>query len=84
MKLTPAIAIARKAAGYRPPAEDEVCCATCGAVQHKRSYRHRCYYYCRRHMFYVHSRGVCPKFDTAPFVEPEQKKPLFVQEEMGL
>ena len=80
MKLTPAIAIARETAGYRPPVESAICCANCGAVRAYPSMR-RCYY-CRRHMFYVHSRGVCPKFSTEPYAEPEQKKPPFVQEEM--
>ena len=31
MKLTPAMLIARKVAGYRPPVEDAVCCKHCGA-----------------------------------------------------
>ena len=83
MKLTPAIAIARKVAGYRPPAEDKVCCRYCGAHRITREYFAP--YYCLRHMFYVHSRGVCPKFSTDPYVPPAPlppPKPPFVQEEM--
>lgn len=83
MKVTPAIAIARKIAGYIPPREDKMCCKYCGAKRNTR--KDFAPYYCVRHMFYVHSRGVCPKFDTTPYnppPEPEPKKPLFVQEEM--
>ena len=68
MKLTPAIAIARETAGYHPPVKPAICCANCGAVRFFPSMR-RCYY-CRRHDFYVHSRGVCPKFDTTPYNPP--------------
>lgn len=82
MRLTPAIAMARKMIGYRPPVEDDICCATCGAVQHKKSYGRRCYYYCRFGKFHVHSRGVCKKWFDKPFVEPAPKKPPFVQEEL--
>lgn len=80
MKLTPAIAIARKIAGYRPPSEDKVCCRYCGAHRLTR----KCFapYYCLRHMFYVHSRGVCPSFDPKPYEPPAPRKPPFVQEEM--
>lgn len=80
MKITPAILIARKVAGYRPPVEDEVCCKHCGA---KRTTR-ECFapYYCCRHMFYVHSRGWRPAFDTRPYTPPPPKKPPFVQTEM--
>lgn len=80
MKVTPAIAIARKLAGYRPPVEDEMCCKHCGAHRVTRDYFAP--YYCLRNMFYVHSRGVCPKFSTEPFVEPEPKKPPFTQQEL--
>lgn len=83
MKITPAIAIARKIAGYIPPREDKMCCKYCGAKRNTR--KDFAPYYCVRHMFYVHSRGVCPKFDMTPYnppPEPEPKKPQFVQEEM--
>ena len=80
MKLTPAIAIAREAAGYRPPVENKMCCKNCGARRTTRDYFAP--YYCRRHMFYVHSRGVCPSFSTEPYTPPPTKKPRFVQEEM--
>ena len=79
MKLIPAIAIAREAAGYRPPLDPAFCCAKCGAI------RQRCAcgrYYCLRHKFYVHSRGVCPMFSTEPYVEPALKESPFVQEEL--
>ena len=79
MKLTPATAIAREVAGYRPPISPSVCCANCGAIRPR---NHLAPYYCRRHMFYVHSRGVCPKFSTEPYAEPAPRKPPFVQEEM--
>ena len=80
MKLTPAILISRKVAGYRPPVEDEVCCKHCGARRTTRE----CFapYFCLRHMFYVHSRGWCPEFDTRPYTPPAPKKPQFVQTEM--
>ena len=82
MKVSPAIAIARKIAGYRPPAEDTVCCRYCGA----RRLTRKCFetYYCVRHMFYVHSHSVCPSFDPKPYEPPKPKKPPFVQEEMSL
>ena len=80
MKLTPAMLVARKIAGYCPPVEDEVCCKRCGAHRTTRD----CFapYYCLRHKFYVHSRGWCPAFDTKPYVPPAPKKPPFIQEEM--
>ena len=83
MKLTPAIAIARKIAGYRPPAKDEMCCKTCGA--HRITRKYFAPYYCLRHMFYVHSRGVCPKWRKEPYTPPAPPpppKPPFIQEEM--
>ena len=83
MKVTPAIAIARKVAGYRPPVEDKTCCKYCGA--HRLTRKNFAPYYCVRHMFYVHSRGLCPKFDTAhynPPAPPPPPKPPFIQEEM--
>ena len=79
MMLTPAIVMARETAGYRPPATPKICCANCGASCKEHACAH---YYCRRHRFYVHSRGVCPKFSTEPFVAPEPKKPPFTQEEL--
>ena len=81
MKLTPAMLIARKVAGYRPPVEDEVCCKHCGAKRTTREYFAP--YYCLRHMFYVHSHGWCPAFDTRPYTPPAPKKPPFVQTEMS-
>lgn len=80
MKLTPAMLIARKVAGYRPPVEDAVCCKHCGARRTTREYFAP--YFCLRHMFYVHSRGWCPAFDTRPYTPPEDKKSPFVQIEM--
>ena len=80
MKLTPAIAIARKVAGYRPPVEDEMCCANCGARRLPRE--DFAPYYCLLHMFYVHSRGVCPKWQKEPYTAPAPKKPAFTQEEL--
>ena len=81
MKITSAILIARKVAGYRPPVEDDVCCKHCGASRHTTDHFVR--YYCRRHMFYVHSHGWCPAFDTRPYTPPAPKKPPFVQTEMS-
>lgn len=80
MKVSPAIAIARKIAGYRPPAEDTVCCRHCGARRKVRV--PNAPYYCVRHMFYVHSHGVCPSFDPKPYEPPKPKKPPYTQEEM--
>ena len=80
MKLTPAIAIARESAGYRPPVENKMCCRYCGARRITREYFAP--YYCLRHKFYVHSRGVCPMFSTEPYEPPAPKKPPFVQEEL--
>lgn len=80
MKLTPAIAIARKIAGYRPPSEDKMCCRYCGA--HRLTRKYFAPYYCVRHMFYVHSHGVCPAFDPQPYEPPKPKKPPYTQEEM--
>jgi len=80
MKLTPAIAIARETAGYRPPVESKMCCKYCGA--HRLTRKYFAPYYYLRHDFYVHSHGVCPKFDTTPYTPPAAKKPQFVQEEM--
>ena len=84
MRLTPAIAIARKLAGYIPPVIDGgMCCANCGAVECKTKRHKR--YKCVLHMFYVHSRGVCPKWQKErynPPAPPSPPKPPFVQEEM--
>lgn len=80
MKLTPAIRIARKVAGYQPPVEDKTCCKYCGAKRNTR--KDFAPYYCVRHMFYVHSRGWCPSFDTKPYTPPPAPKPPFIQEEM--
>lgn len=81
MKLTPAMLVARKVAGYHPPAEDEVCCSRCGAARHATDCFIR--YYCARHMFYVHSKGWCPKFDPSPYNSPEPKKSPYVQTEIS-
>lgn len=81
MKLTPAMLIARKVAGYRPPVEDGVCCKHCGAKRNTR--KPFAPYYCARHMFYVHSRGWCPAFDTRPYTPPAPKNTPFVQTEMS-
>lgn len=83
MKLTPAILIARKVAGYRPPVEDAVCCKTCGAIRFRPAFSYE-RYYCRKHMFYVHSRGVCPKWQKEPYTPPAPPKPPFVQEELTI
>lgn len=80
MKLTPAILVARKVAGYCPPREDSVCCKFCGAKRNATDHFVR--YYCARHMFYVHSRGWCPAFDPRPYTPPEPKKSPFVQTEL--
>ena len=77
MKLTPAIEIARQVAAYRPPLPPSVCCANCGAIRKRDAHAP---FYCRRHMFYVHSRGVCPSWSKEPYAEPPP--PPFVQQEM--
>ena len=79
MKVSPAISIAREVAGYRPPIPPSMCCANCSAIRKRKPLAP---FYCKRHMFYVHSRGVCPKFSTEPYAEPVPRKPQFMQEEM--
>ena len=79
MKVSPAISIAREVAGYRPPIPPSMCCANCSAIRKRKPLAP---FYCKRHMFYVHSRGVCPKFSTEPYAEPAPRKSQFVQEEM--
>lgn len=80
MKDTAAITEARYRAGYRAPQENPLACKFCGAVGFNPSMR-RCYF-CKRHQFYVHSRGYCPAFSAEPFVPKPQPKPKFQQEEL--
>lgn len=80
MKLSPDIAVARKVARYQPPVEDTACCKYCGAKRLTRA--PFAPYYCRRHMFYVHSRGWCPSFDTKPYTPTMPKPSPFTQQEM--
>lgn len=83
MKLTPAIAIARKVAGCRQPVEDKVCCRYCGAARCNTQMFRR--YRCVRHGFYVHSRGICNYWQKEPYnppAPPPPPGPPFTQEEM--
>lgn len=74
MKRTPEIIDAQIRAGYRPPEENPLVCRNCGASGYNDTpYRH-CYF-CKRHQFYVHSRGYCPFFSKEPFVPADAPKP---------
>lgn len=80
MKLQPDIIEARFRAGYRAPEDNPLVCARCSAI--RRNGDKFTKFFCRRHKFYVHSRGYCPSFSNEPFVEKPVTEPLFKQEEL--
>jgi hypothetical protein len=74
MTDTPQIVEAKIRAGYRPPTENPLVCRNCGASGYNPTpFRHR--YFCKRHQFYVHSRGYCPFFSTEKYVPQDAPKP---------
>ena len=78
MTITPAMALARREFGYRPPADDPYRCETCGACKKYKQF------YCLLGGFFVHSHGLCPRWTREPFAKEGKATPKFVQEEMGL
>ena len=74
MRDTPQVIEAKIRAGYRPPQENPLVCGNCTAIRERKPFS-CARYYCRRHKFYVNSRGYCPAFSTEPFVPPDAPKP---------
>ena len=72
--ITPEVMEARIRAGYRPPQENPLVCKNCGALRDRKEFSYE-RYYCRRHNFYVNSRGYCPFFSKDKFVLPDAPKP---------
>ena len=86
---TPQIIDMKIRAGYRPPQENPLACINCGAIRERKPFSCQLYF-CRRHGFYVNSRGYCPSFskdeytpDGAPKRSPYWQPRLFTSKDFA-